>query len=130
MHDAAPPGAFEFYLGVSGDPSLYVRLVDGRLLYEWVGNGNYSGAVIEASPGAEDWARFQETVDRLGVREWEPEYQSPHSCCDVTYWYLRLELDGQKIVVRGADAYPASSGPVASKEFREFLLAVKRLIGL
>ncbi|MDI6866277.1 hypothetical protein [Methanoculleus sp.] len=130
MHGAAPPGTFEFYLGGSAGPSLYVRLVDGRLLYERGSGGGYSGVVMEASPTPEEWARFRETVDRLGVREWEPEYHSPHSCCDVVYWYLRLELDGQKIVARGADAYPASSGPAVSKEFREFLLAVKRLIGL
>gem|GEM_PF-5218456 len=48
----------------------------------------------------------------------------------MTYWYLRIELEGEEIVVRGADAYPASSGPVVSKEFKEFLLAVKRLTGL
>jgi len=77
MHDAAPPGALEFYLGGSAGPSLYVRLVDSQLLYEWAGNGNYSGVVMEASPSIEEWARFRETVDRLGVREWEPEYHSP-----------------------------------------------------
>lgn len=130
LHDAAPPGAFEFYLGGSAGPSLYVRLVGGRLLYEWTSNGSYSGVIMEATPTPEEWARFRETVDRLGVREWEPQYLSAHSCCDVTYWYLKIELDGQKIVVQGADAYPASTGPNVSKEFREFFLAVKNLVGL
>ncbi|WP_054848103.1 hypothetical protein [Methanoculleus chikugoensis] len=83
-----------------------------------------------ASPGEEEWARFREIVDRLGVREWEPEYVSAHSCCDVTYWHLRMEMDGRSTVVRGgANAYPGSDGPEVSKQFREFLAAVKRLIG-
>ena len=123
------PAAFEFYIGGSAGPSLYVRLVDGRLLYEWASAGGYSGVVMEASPTAEEWARFRETVDRLGVREWEPEYVSAYSCCDVTYWHLSLEMDGRCIVVRGANAYPGSPGPDASKEFRAFRAAVERLIG-
>ncbi len=129
MCGGAPPTAFEFYLGGSVGPSLYVRLVDGRLLYEWASAGGYSGVVMEASPAEEEWARFRETVDRLGVREWEPEYVSAHSCCDVTYWHLRMEIDGHNIVVRGANAYPGSRGPEVSKQFREFRAAVERLIG-
>lgn len=123
------PAAFEFYIGGSAGPSLYVRLVDGRLLYEWASAGGYSGVVMEASPTPEEWAQFRETVDRLGVREWEPEYVSAYSCCDVTYWHLSLEMDGRCIVVRGANAYPGSPGPDVSKEFRAFRAAVERLIG-
>ncbi|BBL67544.1 hypothetical protein [Methanoculleus chikugoensis] len=129
MRDGSPPAAFEFYIGGSVGPSLYVRLAAGRLLYEWASAGGYSGVVTEASPGEEEWARFREIVDRLGVREWEPEYVSAHSCCDVTYWHLRMEMDGRSTVVRGANAYPGSDGPEVSKQFREFLAAVKRLIG-
>ncbi|MDK2990506.1 MAG: hypothetical protein PWR16_2035 [Methanoculleus sp.] len=129
MQSGEPPAAFEFYIGGSAGPSLYVRFADGRLLYEWAGAGGYSGVVTEASPAPEQWARFRETVDRLGVREWEPEYVTAHSCCDVTYWHLRMEMDGEHTVVRGANAYPGSDGPEVSKQFREFLTAVKRLIG-
>ena len=121
--------AFEFYIGGSVGPSLYVRLVDGRLLYEWASGGGYSGAVMEASPTPEEWARFTETADRLGVWGWEPEYVSAHSCCDVTYWHLRLEIDGRSIVARGANAYPCSHGAEISKEFLAFRTAVERLIG-
>jgi hypothetical protein len=123
------PAAFEFYIGGSAGPSLYVRLVDGRLLYEWASAGGYSGVVMEASPTPEEWAQFRETVDRLGVREWEPEYVSAYSCCDVTYWHLSLEMDGRRVVARGANAYPGSPGPDVSKEFRAFRAAVERLIG-
>ncbi|SAI88872.1 hypothetical protein MBBA_2025 [Methanoculleus bourgensis] len=129
MHSGASPKAFEFYIGGSVGPSLYVRLVDGRLLYEWASGGGYSGVVMEASPTEEEWARFREIVDRLGVREWEREYVAAHSCCDVTYWHLRLEVDGRQIVVRGASGYPGSAGPEVSREFREFRAAVERLIG-
>lgn len=123
------PEAFEFYIGGSVGPSLYVRLVDGRLLYEWASGGGYSGVVMEASPTPEEWARFTETADRLGVWGWEPEYVSAHSCCDVTYWHLRLEIDGRSIVARGANAYPGSQGAAVSKEFLAFRAAVERLIG-
>jgi hypothetical protein len=126
---ASLPAAFEFYLGGSVGPSLYVRLVDGRLLYEWASAGGYSGVVMEASPTEEEWVRFRETVTRLGVWEWEPEYVSAYSCCDVTYWHLRMEMDGHSTVVRGANAYPGSPGPEVSRQFREFRAAVERLIG-
>ncbi|MDD3070999.1 MAG: hypothetical protein PHX88_07380 [Methanoculleus horonobensis] len=129
MRDDTLPAAFEFYIGGSVGPSLYVRLADGRLLYEWASAGGYSGVVTEALPAPEEWGRFREAVDRLGVREWEPEYVSAHSCCDVTYWHLRMEVDGWSTVVRGANAYPGSDGPEVSKQFREFLVAVKHLIG-
>ena len=129
MHSGVSPKAFEFYIGGSVGPSLYVRLVDGRLLYEWASGGGYSGVVMEASPTEEEWARFREIVDRLGVREWEPEYVSAHSCCDVTYWHLRLDMDGWSTTIRGANAYPGSPGPEISREFREFRTAVERLIG-
>jgi len=127
-----PPTAFEFYVGGSVGPSLYVRLVDGRngrLLYERASAGGYSGVVMEASPTPGEWARFRETADRLGVWEWEPEYVSAYSCCDVTYWHLRMEMDGHSIVVRGANGYPGSAGPEVSREFSEFRAAVERLIG-
>ena len=65
----------------------------------------------------------------LGVWEWEPEYLSAHSCCDVTYWHLRLDMDGRAIVVSGANAYPGSEGPEVSGAFRGFRAAVERLIG-
>jgi len=123
------PEAFEFYIGGSVGPSLYVRLVDGRLLYEWASGGGYSGVVMEASPTPKEWARFTETADRLGVWGWEPEYVSAHSCCDVTYWHLRLEIDGRSIVARGANAYPGSQGAEISKEFLAFRTAVERLLG-
>ncbi|ABN56532.1 MULTISPECIES: hypothetical protein [Methanoculleus] len=129
MCGGSPPAAFEFYIGGSAGPSLYVRLADGRLLYEWASAGGYSGVVTEASPAPEEWGRFREAVDRLGVREWEQEYVSAHSCCDVTYWHLRMEMDGWNTVVRGANAYPGSDGPEISKQFWEFLAAVKHLIG-
>ena len=129
MRNGEPPAAFEFYIGGSVGPSLYVRLADGRLLYEWASGGGYSGVVMEASPTEEGWARFRQAVDRLGVREWEPDYVSAHSCCDVTYWHLRMEMDGRSAVVRGANAYPGSPGPEVSKQFREFLAAVKCLVG-
>ncbi|WP_332450299.1 hypothetical protein [Methanoculleus sp.] len=127
-----PPTAFEFYIGGSVGPSLYVRLVDGRngrLLYERASAGGYSGVVMEVSPTPGEWARFMETVDRLGVQEWEPEYVSAYSCSDVTYWHLRMETDGYSVVVRGANGYPGSAGPEVSREFREFRAAVERLIG-
>lgn len=123
------PEVFEFYIGGSAGPSFYVRLVDGRLLYEWASGGGYSGVVMEASPTPEEWARFLETTDRLGVWEWEQEYVSAHSCCDVTYWHLRLEIDGHRVTARGASAYPGSQGAEISKEFLTFRAAVKRLLG-
>lgn len=126
---AVIPSAFEFYVGGSIGPSLYVRLVDGRLLYEHASAGGYSGVVMEASPTPEEWARFMEAVDRLLVLEWEPEYVSAYSCCDVTYWYLRMEVGGHSVVARGANGYPGSTGPEVSRQFREFRAAVERLVG-
>jgi len=73
MGNGEPPTAFEFYIGGSVGPSLYVRLVDGQLLHEWASAGGYSGVVMEASPTPEEWGRFRETIDRLGIREWEPD---------------------------------------------------------
>ncbi len=122
------PEAFEFYIGGSTGPSLYVRLVDGRLLYERAGGGGYSGIVMEASPTPEEWARFLDAADRLGLAGWKPEYVTAHSCCDVTYWHLRLEIDGLRVVARGADAYPGSLGAGVSKEFGAFCAEVERLL--
>lgn len=123
------PETFEFYIGGSVGPSLYVRLVDGRLLYERASGGGYSGIVMEANPAPEEWARFMETVEHLDIFGWKPEYITAHSCCDVTYWHLRLEIDGRSITARGANAYPGSSGAEVSKEFNAFRAAVERLLG-
>lgn len=123
------PTAFEFYIGGSVGPSLYVRLVDERLLYEWASGGGYSGVVMEASPTPGEWARFLETVDLIGVWEWEQEYISAYSCCDVTYWHLQLEIDDHHITTRGANAYPGSQGFEISKEFLILRKAVKLLLG-
>jgi hypothetical protein len=123
------PTAFEFYIGGSVGPSLYVRLCEGRLLYERASAGGYSGVVMEVLPLLGEWGRFWETVEELGVWDWETEYVSAHSCCDVTYWHLLMERAERRIVVRGANAYPGSGGPVMSPSFREFCRSVERLIG-
>ena len=84
---------------------------------------------MEASPPPEAWGRFWEITEQFGVWDWQPEYVSAHSCCDVTYWHLRVEMGERRIVVRGANAYPGSEGPEVSRQFRAFRSAVEWLIG-
>ena len=61
------PEAFEFYIGGSVGPSLYVRLVDGRLLYEWASGGGYSGVVMEASHRRSGRGSRRPRIGRFGV---------------------------------------------------------------
>jgi len=124
------PALFEFYIGGSTAPSLYVRFREGRLLYERASAGGYSGVVVEAAPAAGAWEAFWKTVERIGVWDWEPEYVAAHGCRDVTYWHLHLVAGDRRVRSRGANAYPDGSGVEFSKPFREFAAAVERLLGI
>jgi hypothetical protein len=119
-----PPVIFEFYIGAPGGPSLYVRCDRGVVRYERAGGGSFSGKVNEIVPEPEAWAKFWSAVDGFGVWNWIEEYTAAHSCCDVTYWHLRMDnTEGRTISTRGADAYPDHG-------FSGFLAAVHDLVDL
>ncbi len=119
---------FEFYIGGSAGSPLYVKFHNGTLLCEQPSGDRFSGEVLTLAPDPGAWAAFCDAIDRIGVWNWEPEYEAPHGCCDVTYWYLRLEADGRTVSSRGADAYPGSESREPSRSFREFRRAVEQLV--
>ncbi|MDN7025263.1 hypothetical protein FGU65_10230 [Methanoculleus sp. FWC-SCC1] len=120
---------FEFYIGGGAASPLYVKIHDGTLHCEQPSGDRFSGEVQTLAPDPGAWAAFCDALDRIGVRDWEPEYAAPHGCSDVTYWYLRLETDGCVVASCGADAYPPGGSGGPTEPFREFVAAVRRFIG-
>ncbi len=119
---------FEFYIGGSAGSPLYIKFHNGTLLCEQPSGDRFSGEVLTLAMDPEAWAAFCDAAERIGVWDWEPEYEAPHGCCDVTYWYLRMEAAGRTVSSRGADAYPGADSLGTSRPFREFQKAVKELI--
>lgn len=120
---------FAFYIGGGAASPLYVTIRDGTLHCEQPSGDRFSGEAQTFVLESEAWTAFCDALDRIGVWDWEPEYAAPHGCSDVTYWYLRLETDGCAVASRGADAYPPDGSRDRSEPFRQFVAAVRRLIG-
>lgn len=126
----SPPSFFVFYIGGSGGPSLYLRLEGDTLICERTAGGRYSGDVLELAPGHDAWEAFFAALERIGVWDWESEYDGVHACSDVTYWHLRLEAGERTISSRGANAYPGTGADEPSESFTALLTLLYSFIDM
>lgn len=124
------PIEFEVATGGCFGPSFTVRFVDGKLMYEKSG-GLYSLApATEINPTQEQWTRFWERMNELGIWNWSPHYEQcsiGHE--DGNHWFVNIAIDNRSVRSEGEDVFPGSSGTTPSKEFEQFLEALRELLG-
>lgn len=122
------PVLFEFYYGRFSGDSCYARWDGEKILFEQTGGGNFSSGTREITPSDNEWRVFFETISFIGCTGWQSEYLSPHGCCGVTYWHLRIKYRGLLVNSRGEDAFPETSGQFDSGGFMAFLAVFRLLI--
>ena len=117
-----------------GMEGLYLRFREGVLFQS---NGSFGGVQPDQSkcvrydPSKESWWQFWQDVERLGVWDWQSQYQN-HQVLDGTFWHLKLQHGGRRLQTEGYNAYPGADGPECPVDcaFGQFLAALERLTGI
>lgn len=122
------PQQFDIAIGGCFGPSFTVRLVGDKISYE-KSAGLYSLAdSVEISPTAEQWARFWEQIDEIGVWQWSREYENPE--LEGAHWYIHMRSGERSVTSEGDTAFPGScESAEPTEEFKRFLAALSELIG-
>jgi hypothetical protein len=84
-----------------------------------------------AEPTPEQWQAFWEATDRAGVWSWQPRYVNPTEEEGVQ-WQVALQAGERQVRSYGDSAFPSAGTSAAepSPEFRQFLDALRQLIGV
>jgi hypothetical protein len=134
VSDAAPPEAFEFFIGGYTGTSHQVAWDGVDLRYERLGYGftpeeiGFDEALPRPLP---DWAAFRAAVDRLGVWAWAASYEPADLILDGTQWSLVLRWGERAVATGGSNAFPGVGATASgSNTFRAFLRAVRKLTGV
>jgi hypothetical protein len=85
-----------FKLGGFEAEGFEIRLSRGRLLYFKEVGLLPCGSAQVVVPTKEQWHRFWQEVDRIGVWAWLPEYVND-DILDGTQWSLSLGYDGRNL---------------------------------
>ena len=82
-------------------------------------------------PSAADWQIFWETIEELGVWQWQRRYDTP-GILDGTDWSLTLRYEKQRLRTSGCNGYPQAKGAGSTYErsgLEAFVQALGRLTG-
>lgn len=120
------PEIFEFTYSYFIYPSKFVKYENGEFSTEHLENNQ---TII---PTEENWIKFWEKLDKIGVWCWAEHYSPDYMYLDGTKWDLKIQLGDKKIVCNGSNAYPGKDGEVVENRitFRRLLLAINKLTGL
>ncbi|MDQ2910936.1 MAG: hypothetical protein M3R39_07980 [Actinomycetota bacterium] len=94
---------FEAWIG-GWPPISYSVEADGRLC-SW--RHSYAGEPEEEhvfAPTAEEWVRFWDAVDRVGIWHWDENYEIESQ--DGTSWHVVAERDWKRVESSGHNGYP------------------------
>lgn len=75
----------------------------------------------------EEWGRFLMEMDRLEVWQWKEHYDDGSE--NTTWWILHLKVNDKEIRTGGTGSWPGEASRGYSSLFKEFLSAVRELIG-
>lgn len=113
------PAIFEFRMAyMPGAGSDEVELRHDGLVFESRRIGRPAESAT-LKPSAERWQAFRESLDRLNVWQWRPEYHRPIP--DGTGWSLRIQYADRQLTAEGHNNHP--------ENFGAFLEAVNTLLG-
>ncbi len=106
--------------------SYSVEKTENSLLYKCYGYGYELKATEMIIPSLAQWESFMQTLDKIGVWNWQPEYSNP-GILDGTSWRVEIAWGNKKILSQGNNNYPG--GEYDSNEFQTFIRALSILIG-
>ena len=123
------PKTMTLYIGGWDGPSYSVTLTNDVVVYREGGGGPLIDKAPEQviSPRAEQWKQFRTDMDTIEIWNWKTNYID-HDVLDGTQWRVEITYSNRSITAEGSNAYPGSSGPEISTQFRRFLEAVRKLI--
>ena len=129
------PKVFEFRYGGSIDPNRFnIEIENSKIVfaYDSFPYGYSDNYII---PSEEEWKKFWEKMDKVGIWNWIENYDCPDlMVLDGTSWNLKIEVGDKKIESSGSNYYPGENieeiVPDQSKSFKKFLNAIRLLTGL
>ena len=126
------PKIFVARIGGFLGASYTVELREGILFYT-AKKESKDVETAKITPTPAQWKEFRNSLDQLKVWHWHTNY--PNSgVYDGTQWSLEIEYQDHSLKTQGDNNYPNSAGkpngkPESTKEFDEYLKAVKMLLG-
>lgn len=130
------PIRMEFYFGgwdswegqhlIFEDGALWYR--NGHFLFEAADRRDF----LRCVPDEQHWRQFWQEMDRIGVWDWQQEYENAH-VLDGDLWDLKLEFGARRVAAKGSNAYPGwPHDPEfpADCTFAQFLAALRQLTGI
>jgi len=119
------PEIFEFSYGPSiGQPSIF-KFENGEFIPHI-----YSYNKEKIVPTKEQWIKFWEKLEKIGVWYWNEHYYPEHEYLDGLRWSLKIHLNDNKIESSGVICFPGKNGETVENKitFRRLLLALNKLI--
>jgi hypothetical protein len=120
------PDQFEFfeghaYMGSDRVKWEHDQLVCVKRVADMSGKGSFVETIEKLSPTPEEWKRFWERMNALGVWQWESDYHNPkRDRPDGESWALNLRCGSRQVKSTGYNAVPDAYG--------EFRAAVYKLL--
>ncbi|HQO77162.1 MAG TPA: hypothetical protein PLG17_01480 [Thermodesulfobacteriota bacterium] len=131
-HTRFLPHRFIVAIGGYPGPFYSLKLHGDNLQYEATQHASAEPQQEVLSIDEEKWMSFWTRLDKIGIWDWQLEYQNP-GICDGTHWLVDIAISGRSITCRGYNNYPNSKGgpsgkPEPTPAFNQFLEAVCTLI--
>ena len=130
------PLTLEFSIGGFSQESLYVKLINGQLMYY-----HYHAPLPwdqadakQILPTVEQWIDFKTVLNSINAWEWDSDYFTP-DVCDGTQWELKINYGNKRIKTYGDNAYPGTKDDdmifnlSRTPEFTAFVDALGLLLG-
>ena len=129
--ELVPPKVMRF--SVAGRTWHELEFKDGQLCYSTGHDVSDSATTRLLTPTPEQWARFWEAVEEIGVWKWKSDY-SNHNVLDGTSWSLELRRKWRAVKSHGSNGYPGGNeeeeyGYGPDSAFANFLRALEQLTG-
>ncbi len=130
------PLKLEFSIGGFFHGSLYVKLINGQLMY-YRSHAPLPWHQINAKeilPTVQQWIDFKTVLNSINAWEWVPDYFTP-GVCDGTQWELKINYGNKRIKSSGCNAYPGTKDDdmifnlSRTPEFTAFVDALGLLLG-
>ena len=96
---------FEVYVGGFMGPSYSVEKDDDVLLYKTYGDGYSLEKTQRIEPSPQEWKRFFDVCDQIGIWEWQERYENPQ-IMDGFSWRVVVELGGKRLDTSGSNEGP------------------------
>lgn len=123
------PNTFRFGIGGYTGDSYEVCWTGDSLEYRVYDPGFELRDVRLVNPPPHKWKLFWQWLDDNELWSWPETCESETPLQDGTSWSVSIEVGGRRLYSAGANAYPDTRMSRQTPVFKQFLAALRRLLG-